>query len=140
MLDRDRQRGKRPPAAIVLLSDGKATTGGDPLDAARAARSLRIPIHTVALGSRAATVPTPGGGFLAVPPDPETMRRVARSRGDGAFTVDDAEELDTVYERLGSQIGSKREKREVTAGFAAGGIVLLLAAAGVSLRLTGRLP
>ena len=40
-----------PPAAIVLLSDGKATTGRDPLPVARQARRLDIPINTVALGT-----------------------------------------------------------------------------------------
>ncbi|MEA2423036.1 MAG: Ca-activated chloride channel, partial [Thermoleophilaceae bacterium] len=36
-LNADRQNGKRPPAAIVLLSDGKTTTGRDPVEVARAA-------------------------------------------------------------------------------------------------------
>src|SRR4051812_29248631 len=36
-LTSDRQNGKRPPAAIVLLSDGKTTTGRDPVEVARAA-------------------------------------------------------------------------------------------------------
>ena len=43
---------KRPPAAIVLLSDGETTTGRDPVEVARVAKRLKIPIHTVALGTR----------------------------------------------------------------------------------------
>ena len=49
----------RPPAAIVLLSDGETTTGRDPLPVARQAGRQGIPIHTVALGTRTATITTP---------------------------------------------------------------------------------
>ena len=41
---------------------------------------------------------------------------------------------------VGSRITTKEEEREITAGFAGGGLVLLLAAAGTSLRRYGRLP
>ena len=60
--------------------------------------------------------------------------------GGRAFTAEDAEGLDQVYKQLGSQIGTKREPREITAGFAAGGLVLLLGAAGLAVRGVGRLP
>jgi Ca-activated chloride channel family protein len=130
----------RPPAAIVMLSDGKATTGRDPVDAARAAGRRRVPVHTVALGTENATVPTPSGLRLPVPPDPETLREMASVSGGHAFSVSDADELDSIYERLSSEIGTRDEKREITAGFAAGGIALLLAATGLAVRWTGRLP
>jgi Ca-activated chloride channel family protein len=134
-------RGERKlPAAIVMLSDGKATTGRDPLGVARAARRLDVPIHTVALGSRGAIIQVPGGGLLPVPPDPETMRRIAELSGGRAFAVDDADELSEIYEALGSRVATKQERREVTAAFAGGGAVLLLAAAALGLRATARLP
>jgi Ca-activated chloride channel family protein len=138
--DGDARDSSRPPAAIVLLSDGKATTGRDPVDAARAAGRLRVPVHTVALGTENATVPTPSGLQLPVPPDPETLREMASVSGGQAFSVADADELDSIYERLSSEIGTRDEKREITAGFAAGGIALLLAATGLAVRWTGRLP
>jgi Ca-activated chloride channel family protein len=140
MLADERDGGRRPPAAIVLLSDGKTTVGRDPVGVAREAGRLRIPVYTVALGTENATVPSPTGNPLAVPPDPETMRRIARASGGRAFSVDDADELDTVYERLGSRIGSRPEQRELTAGFAGAGVLLLLLAAGFSVRQVGRLP
>jgi Ca-activated chloride channel family protein len=131
---------KRPPAAIVLLSDGKATTGTDPLEAARQAKSRHVPINTVALGKSSATVPGPGGQPIPVPPDPETLREMSQISGGRAFTADDADELDGVYKRLSSQLGTKKEKREMTAGVAAAGLALLLGAAGLGVRRTGRLP
>jgi Ca-activated chloride channel family protein len=130
----------RIPAAIVMLSDGKATTGRDPLPVARRARELKVPIHTVALGTKGAVIEVPGGGLLPVPPDPETMRRIAKLSGGRSFEVDDAGELTSIYEQLGSRVATKKERREVTSAFAAGGVVLLLAAAAFGLRATARLP
>jgi Ca-activated chloride channel family protein len=136
----DEERGRRPPAAIVLLSDGASTLGTDPIDAAREAGRQRVPVYTIALGTSSAVVNGPRGELIPVPPDPEALRRVANVSGGQAFRAQDDDQLDSVYERLGSQLGTKDEKREITAGFAAGGAVLLLLAAALSLRWTGRLP
>jgi Ca-activated chloride channel homolog len=131
---------RRPPAAVVLLSDGKTTTGRDPVEIARQARAADVPIHTVALGTADGTIFDSSGSTLPVPPDPETMVEIAARSGGESFDVEDADQLDAVYERLGSQIGTRPEEREITAGFAAGGMALLLAAAGLSLTAAGRLP
>jgi Ca-activated chloride channel family protein len=136
----DRTDERRPPAAIVLLSDGKTTTGRDPVDVARRAEAAGIPIHTVALGTEGGTIQDSAGGTLPVPPDPETMVEIAARSGGESFDVEDADQLDAVYDRLGSQIATRPEDREITAGFAAGGMALLLAAAALSLRAGGRLP
>ncbi len=134
-------RGRRPPSAIVLLSDGTTTTGRDPVVVAQAARALEVPIYTVALGTRDATVPNPGfGPPLTVPPDPETLRRIAEESGGRAYSAQDDQQLSQIYEELGSQLGTRDVKREVTAAFAAGGLLLLLGAAAASVRWAGRLP
>ncbi|MBA3261082.1 MAG: VWA domain-containing protein [Thermoleophilaceae bacterium] len=131
---------RRPPAAILLLSDGETTTGRDPTEVARAARRLRIPIHTVALGTRRATIETPTGMVIPVPPDPETMRRIARLSGGQAFQAEDADDVARIYESLGSRVASQKEEREITVAFAASGGLLLAAAAALGLRGTARLP
>jgi Ca-activated chloride channel family protein len=136
----DSEGRRRPPAAVVLLSDGKTTTGRDPVEVARQAEAAGVPINTVALGTSGGTIPDRAGGTLPVPPDPETMVEIADTSGGESFDVEDADQLDAVYERLGSQIGTRPEQREITAGFAAGGMVLLLAAAALSLSAGGRLP
>jgi Ca-activated chloride channel family protein len=138
-------RGKRAPAAIVLISDGAATGKVDPVAAAQAARKAHIPIYTVALGTAQGTitVPRPGGQggteTRKVPPDPQGMAQVARASGGKAYTAADAGKLSDVYKHLGSLLGTKNEKREITAGFAGGGLVLLLLGAAMSLRWFGRL-
>jgi Ca-activated chloride channel homolog len=141
-LKNDKQKGKRPPSAIILLSDGKTTVPPDPVPIARTAGQLKIPIYTVALGTRDATVPNPNpfGTPLLVAPDPATLREIARVSGGKAFTAEDSDSLKSIYKTLGSQLGTKEQKRQITASFAIGGLVLLLGAAGASLRVAGRLP
>ena len=136
---------KRPPAAIVLISDGSSTGTVDPVAAAQAARKLRIPIYTVALGTAQGTitVPRPGGRggteTRSVPPDPQSLSEIAKASGGKTYTAADADKLKDVYERLGSLLGTKKEKREITAGFAGGGLAMLLLGAALSLRWFGRL-
>jgi Ca-activated chloride channel homolog len=130
----------RPPAAIILLSDGATTTGADPVEVAREAGKRDIPIYTVALGTPDGTVPGGFGGSIPVPPDPETLRAISKASGGTAYTANDADQLSGVYENLGSRLGTKQEEREITAVFAGGGLILLLGAAFAGLRTTGRLP
>ena len=127
---------KRPPAAVVLLSDGKQTAGRDAVAVAQEAGQQRVPVYTVALG-------TPDGvvdGNLRVPPDPEALRQIAQASGGQAFEAADGDQLAAVYERLGSQLGTREETREVTAAFAAAGLLLLGGALAGSVRRFGRLP
>lgn len=130
---------RRPPAALVLLSDGAATDGSAADRVAEEARRMRVPIHTVALGTLEGTVEIQGQ-TRNVPPDPEALRRIAKTTGGQAFEAEDADQLDAVYDRLGSQIGTKPEQREITTYFAGAALLLLGAALLSSLRLGGRLP
>jgi Ca-activated chloride channel family protein len=141
-LRNDRQNGKRPPSAIVLLSDGKTTTGPEPVPIARLAGQLKIPIYTVALGTRDATVPNPNpfGTPLVVGPDPETLREISKVSGGKAYTAEDSDRLNSIYKALGSQLGTKKKLKEITSTFAIGGMLLLLGAGVASLRWAGRLP
>jgi Ca-activated chloride channel family protein len=127
--------GKRAPGAIVLLSDGQATSGRDPLAVADEAARRGVPVYTVALGTPGAT--TPDGKDAA--PDPAALAAIAERSGGEAFTAQDADGLSAVYERLGSQVAMKDEPREITGAFAGGAMLLLLAGGGLSLRWFRRL-
>jgi len=128
-----------PPAAIVLLSDGKAMGGRDTDEVARAAGRLGVPIYTVALGTPEGVVPGTFGEVIPVPPDPDQLRRVARASGGRFFAAKDADRLDAVYQTLGSRLGTKPRKREVTAAFAGLGLLALLIAGTLAVRWRGRL-
>jgi Ca-activated chloride channel homolog len=140
----DGKRAKRPPGAIILLSDGASTHGRDPLPLARRAARLRIPIYTVALGTDRGTIQVErrDGETVTrqVPPDRETMRRIATLSGGRTFAADAGDERATVYERLGSQVATRKERRQVTAAFAGGAAALLLLGGALSLGWFGRLP
>jgi Ca-activated chloride channel homolog len=145
LLDNQARRPKdRAPGAVILLSDGASTHGRDPLPVAREAGRLRIPVYTVALGTDAGTIEVerPDGTSVtrSVPPDRDTMRRIATLSGARTFAAGATDELTTVYERLGSRVATRDEKREISAAFAGGAVLLLLAGGALSLRWFGRLP
>ncbi|HEX4805390.1 MAG TPA: VWA domain-containing protein [Conexibacter sp.] len=135
--------GRRPPGAIVLISDGSSDFGVDPVAAAQGAARLRIPVYTVALGTDRGTIQVRGSNgttrTVRVPPDPRSLAAIAHASGGQTFTAATTGGLSAVYERLGSQLGRRDERRQVTSAFAAGGLLLLLAGAGMSLRWFGRL-
>jgi Ca-activated chloride channel family protein len=138
---------KKPPSAIVLLSDGASTKGVDPVAAAQAAAKLRIPVYTVTLGTAGGTITVPrtpsnpaaGTVTKPVPPDEASLRAIAQASGGKSYSAESASDLSDVYDRLGSQLGTKQEPREITAGFAGAGLALLALGAALSLRWFGRL-
>jgi Ca-activated chloride channel family protein len=126
------------PATVLLLSDGEQTAGrATPEQGAALARSLGIPVSTVALGVAPTVVEVPLAGGLrervTVQPDPQTLRTIAQQTGGRFYEAPDADSLQEVYAELGSRLGSTEEERELTQLFAAAGGVLLLAGSAVSM-------
>jgi len=135
------QRG-HPPSAIVLLSDGAANTGEEVTAVARQAAQDRIPIYTVALGTPDGVLssPDPLTPSIPVPPDPQLMAQIARLSGGRTFNAQRADELETIYRGLSSQLGTVTRQRDVTVAFAVGGLVLIGVAMAAAARWAGRLP
>src|SRR5207302_9875696 len=129
---------KASSRAIIILSDGAQTRGVlTPMQGALRAKAARIPIYTVALGTPNGIVTFNQGPYsrsFPVPPDRETLRRIAEVTGGKFYAVASAERLNAVYEKLSSSIGRTHRKREAT--YAALGIaaLLLVAAFGLSTR------
>ena len=134
---------RRLPSVLVLLSDGKDTQSPvDPLEVARQAKELKIPIFAIALGTPTGEVEVQDQfGFtqrIPVPPDTETLRDIARITGGKYFAAPDAARLESIYANLGTRLSSKPVEKEVTAAFAGGAVVLLLAGGALSLMWFGR--
>lgn len=139
------QRRAPTPTAVLLLSDGRQD-GGDvtPDRAAELARRGRVPVYTVALGTPDGVVEVPvAGGYRArvrVPPDPNTLRRIALLTGGRFFAAPTGADLKAVYRDLASRLGREKEWREVTVAFAGGGALLLLVGGGLAAAWFRRVP
>jgi Ca-activated chloride channel family protein len=136
--------GKGASAVIVLLSDGKSTSGSDTLAAARQAGRLHIPIFTVALGTPQGTITIhekhgSGTKTVQVPPSPDALAEIAHVSGGQAFTAQDASDLSDIYQRLSVRLSHHSEERDITAYVVGAGILLLLLGGALSLRWFGRL-
>jgi Ca-activated chloride channel family protein len=123
---------ERPVTAILMLSDGSQTAGIlQPFEGAAQAKSAKIPVYTVALGTPEGTVTFDRYGTsrtIPVPPDPVTLEQIADDTGGEFFAAVSGARLNQVYERLGSQIGRYDKKREATDMVAAAAAALLLGA------------
>jgi Ca-activated chloride channel homolog len=133
--------GSAPPARIVVMSDGKTTVGRPNEQGTQAALDAGIAVSTIAFGTPDGEIyvpdqPTPVG--VAVQPGP--LRDIAEVTGGTFFEAGSLDELEAVYDDIGSAVGYETEERDITVRFVAIGLVLLLATAVASLLWFSRLP
>ncbi|MFJ4835566.1 VWA domain-containing protein [Streptomyces sp. NPDC088747] len=137
----DRQSETEPPPAhIVLLSDGSNTQGRPLAAAAEEVAADEIPVSTIAYGTEEGTVDLPSGDRMPVPVDGPALEALASSTGGAFHEAATGEELQAVYEDIGSSVGYRTEEREVWQWFVAAGLITALAAAATSLLWFSRLP
>jgi Ca-activated chloride channel family protein len=123
---------KRPPAVVVVFSDGGQTAGRvSPQQAGVFARQSHIPVSTVSVGTPDGIVQQKlQGGFterIQVPVQPASLQSIAQTSGGRFYPhVVDVDPKGT-YEELGSRVGKEPKRVEVTAAAAAGGLVFMLA-------------
>jgi Ca-activated chloride channel family protein len=127
------------PAAVLLLSDGANTQGSDPLEAARRARSLHVPVFGVAVGTETATVLVPDESTgqlrrIPVPPDPIGLGRIADATGGRVRLGRSAAELDRALVDLAVQAGVIDDSRELSLLFVAAALLLLAVGGALSRR------
>ena len=128
-----------PPARIVLLSDGYRTFGRSIEDAAAAASNANVPVSTIAFGTDTGTVEI-NGSIQRVPVDRQALQQLAESTKGFYYEAASAEALQQVYQDMGSSIGYRTKAREIGVWFIGAGLLCGLAAAGMSLLWTSRLP
>ena len=125
-------------AAIVLLSDGVTTVGRPVVGAAQIAAERGIPISTIAFGTPDGIVQVQGN-TIAVPSDPDTMAAVAETTSGRFFEADSEDELQEVYEDIGTRVGYETQQRERSGPVLATSTILLISALGLGLLWNGRL-
>ncbi len=142
--DAGQPAGVDRPAAILMLSDGSQTEGVLlPMEGAARAKSFKIPVYTIALGTPEGIVEFSRFGstrIIPVPPDKDTLRRVAATTGGRFYEASSIGDLREAYAKMGSLVSKVERRQEVTYAFLAGGLVLLLAAAAVAVVTFPRLP
>ena len=130
-------KGKRPPATIVVFSDGGQTAGRiTPQQAAKQAASAHIPVTTVGIGTPDGIVQQPlKGGYterIQVPVQPIVLQSIAKASGGRYVGGVAAVDVKSTYAELGSRIGHTHKTVEVTSAAAAGGLVFMLVGAFAS--------
>jgi len=131
--------GSYKSAAIILLTDGRRTTGVDTLEAAKMAADRGVRIYVVGLGTVNGTASWGEGMSIYLQLDEPTMREVARMTGGEYHYAGTAEDLRSVYENLGSRLQVQARETELTGLLALISAMLTLAAAGLSVLWFGRI-
>src|SRR5574341_640314 len=120
-----------PPAdgsrgVAVLLTDGRASDGVPPEEAARQAKARGIRVYTVGLGT-AADPSKFRSGYYGVLDEP-TLRMIADLTGGRYYRAEEAGRLHEIYRELARVIGWTRAPTDVSAIAAAVALLLLLSA------------
>jgi Ca-activated chloride channel family protein len=131
--------GSYRSAAIILLSDGRRTTGVDTLDAARMAADRGVRIYAVGLGTTDGDALTAEGMPIYLRLDEPTLREVARMTAGEYHYAGTAEKLRSVYENLGSRLQVQTRETEVSGLLALAAAVVALAGAALSVLWYGRI-
>jgi Ca-activated chloride channel family protein len=141
-------KGAYAPDIIVLLTDGLATTGPAPLDAAQQAVTRGIRVYTIGFGTENGS-PDFGGGFGGGPRgggggfggggfrrgiDEDTLKKIADMTGGEYYAASSAGELLKVFQNLPTYLITKHEVQEISVIFAGLGALLLALAIGFALR------
>jgi Ca-activated chloride channel family protein len=138
--------------SILFLSDGAQTRGDlQPLEGAERAKRAGIPVYTVALGTPNGRLRmnfpysfnNGSGSFtrtVPVPPDPNTLRQIAETSGGKFFAARTNSAVRSAYASLGSKLGRRSARTEITYGYVAAAAGLLLAAGLLSLAWSPRIP
>ncbi|MBC7602907.1 MAG: VWA domain-containing protein [Ramlibacter sp.] len=131
--------GSYNSAAIILLTDGRRTTGVDTLEAAKLAADRGVRIYAVGLG----TIDGPAAALDGMPIylrlDETTLREVARMTGGEYHYAGTAEKLRSVYEQLGSRLQVQTRETEISGVLAMLAALLAIAGAVLSVLWFGRI-
>jgi Ca-activated chloride channel family protein len=128
---------KAPAARIVLLSDGKSTTGRSDQEAIAAAKAAQVPVSTIAIGTAHASVQS-AGQTVDVPVDASALEAIAKGTDGKFFQAATADELRAVYSDINADVTVVATDRGVAEWFAGAALLLLLATSLTSMLRSGR--
>jgi Ca-activated chloride channel family protein len=133
----DEGRPPREPVApgsftsgvVILLSDGRRTTGPDPVQIAKMAAERGVRVYTVGFGTLQGTTIGFEDYQIYVRLDEETLKAIAKVTGGEYFHAGTAADLRAVYQNLNTRLAMERQQTEIGALFSgiAGAFALLAA-------------
>ncbi len=127
------------PGLMVLLSDGTNNAGQDPVAAARTALAANVPVYTIAYGTENGYVDI-DGRRENVAPDRATLSDIATITNARALDAVNADELENVYKRVGSEMGTEMVLKEVTADWVMYALACAVVAALGAVSMAARWP
>jgi len=130
--------GSYKPAVVILLSDGRRTTGVDTLKAAQMAAERGVRVHVIGLGTPDGHLAAGEGMAFYLQLDEAALREVARVTGGEYHSASTAQALHAVYQNLGTKAQLQTRETELTALLCLLAAGLLVAGAGVSVAWSGR--
>lgn len=136
----EREGGRNVPATILVLSDGETNRGVPSADAALAARELEVPVYSIGVGTEEGVLARDGDQLIRIRLNRAELETLAQATGGRYFESTTSESLEEVYRNMGSSLGFREERKELTAQVAALAAVFLVAAAALSLLWFQRLP
>ena len=122
----------------MLLSDGRRTTGPDPIAVAKMAADRGVRVFTVGFGTLEGATIGFDGWSAYVRLDEETLKAVAEITRGEYYHAGTAADLKKVYEELNARFVMERAETEVTALFAGSAAILAIAAGLLSIIWFGR--
>ena len=131
--------GSNHSGAIILLTDGRRTTGPDPLDAAKLAADRGIKVYTVGFGNSQGTTADADGMSIYMRFDEEALKAIALATAAEYFHAGSGADLKKVYETLNARYVLEKKETEISALLCALGAALMIAAAGLSVLWFGRI-
>jgi Ca-activated chloride channel family protein len=131
--------GSYGSAAIILLSDGRRTTGPDPLDAAKMAADRGVRVFTVGLGSAEGGTAGFEGWSIYMRFDEETLKAIADVTKASYFSAASAAVLKKIYQELNARFLMEKKETEISALFTALAAVFAITAASLSVLWFNRL-
>ena len=124
--------GSYTSAVIILLTDGQATTGIDPIEAAKLAADRGVRIYTVGIGTKEGEILRTEGWSMRVRLDEESLKAISSLTRGEYFYAGTAMDLKKVYSALNTRFTLEKRQTEITALFAAAAALFALLAAGLS--------
>lgn len=143
-------KGAYAPDIIVLLTDGVATTGPLPVDAAQQAVDRGIRVYTIGFGTEQGSSDFnpggfggrgnpqgrggPAGGGFRRGIDETTLKQIASMTDGKYYSASSAGELQKVFQDLPVSLIIKHEVMEISVAFAGLGTLFMIAALALAMR------